>query len=253
MSSEEIKTEMIEEAFDEESFDEMDKDIVKSKKGEDTYNGMTRKEVVTLLLNWAPRVRVEDLLDEKKVHLKQLVVLYEKHCKEGDKKNDDDDDDDLVSIDSDDETTMHECPSSGKRYRGKDLLNMWEGEINAKVGRIQTPKAKKGGKAKVKREDSDDDDTDTVKEEEIETTKKKPGRKPSTQTVWEKFTFGNRINLGAKVYKAYCEKNNIDMTTPVKFHTPFGDVFKCLDHGKFEDKPFWSKLPHSEMEEGTYF
>ena len=84
-------------------------------------------------------------------------------------------------------------------------------------------------------------------------TKKKPGHKPSTRSVWEKFTFGNRINLGAKVYKAYCEQNNIDKKKPVKFHTPNGDVIKCLDQGSIDQKPFWSKLPHASMAEGDYF
>ena len=94
-------------------------------------------------------VRLKQLQDEIKVRLKQLVDLYQdeintlkqlvvhekiklhkkqlfyhKLCEELDE-----DEDDLISVNSDDEETEHEWPvNSGKWYKGRALLDMWEKE-----------------------------------------------------------------------------------------------------------------------------
>ena len=70
--------------------------------------------------------------------------------------------------------------------------------------------------------------------------------------VWQRFIFGNRIVLGAKAYKAYCESNGIDTKLPVWFNTPHGKVIKCLDYVNYDSQVFWVRLPHSEMDEGKY-
>ena len=208
---------------------------------EEKYKGYTRKEVVTLLINWDSTVKLEDLNDEEKLTLKDLVTLYEKHCKEGD----DEKDDDMISIDSEDEETTHEWPkNSGDKFKGKQMLDDWQTEIEEK---LPPPPPRK---RKVKAENDIDD---KIPKEETPTKQSKSGRKPSNKLdTWQSFLFRNRSSLGAKAYKTYCESNNIDTKLPVWFNTPQGKMFKCLDQGNHDPRPFWTKLPHSEMDEGKY-
>ena len=217
------------------------KEIKPRMEREEKYQGYTRKEVITLIVNWDSTVKLEDLEDEEKLTLKDLVTLYEEHCKEGD----DEKDDDMISIDSEDEEIMHEWPKdSGDMFKGKQLLDEWQKQIDEK---LPPPPPKK---RKVKAENSDVDD----KIPKEETPKQsKSGRKPSNKLdAWQSFLFRNRSSLGAKAYKTYCESNSIDTKLPVWFNTPHGKVFKCLDQGNFDSRVFWTKLPFSEMEEGTY-
>ena len=209
---------------------------------EEKYKGYTRKEVVTLIINWDATAKLEDLKDEEKLTLKDLVTLYENHCKEGD----DEKDDDMISIDSEDEETTHEWPkNSGDKFKGKQMLDDWQTEIEEK---LPPPPPRK---RKVKAENSDVDDK--IQKEETPTKQSKSGRKPSNKLdAWQSFIFGNRVSLGAKAYKTYCESNNIDTKLPVWFNTPHGKIFKCLDQGNYDSRPFWTKLPHSEMDEGKY-
>ena len=209
---------------------------------EEKYKGYTRKEVVTLLVNWDSTLTLEDLQDEEKLTLKDLVTLYENHCKEGD----DEKDDDMISIDSEDEETTHEWPKdSGDMFKGKQLLDDWQTEIEDK---LPPPPPRK---RKVKAENSDVDDK--IPKEETPTKQSKSGRKPSNKLdAWQSFLFRNRSSLGAKAYKTYCEANSIDTKLPVWFNTPHGKIFKCLDQGNYDSKPFWTKLPHTEMDEGKY-
>ena len=208
---------------------------------EEKYKGYTRKEVVTLLINWNSTVKLEDLNDEEKLTLKDLVTLYEKHCKEGD----DEKDDDMISIDSEDEETTHEWPkNSGDKFKGKQMLDDWQTEIEDK---LPPPPPRK---RKVKAENDIDD---KIPKEETPTKQSKSGRKPINKLdAWQKFLFGNRVSLGAKAYKTYCESNNIDTKLPVLFNTPQGKMFKCLDQGNHDPRPFWTKLAHAEMDEGKY-
>ena len=207
---------------------------------EEKYQGYTRKEVVALIVNWDPTAKLEDLQDEEKLTLKDLVTLYENHCKEGD----DEKDDDMISIDSEDEETTHEWPkNSDDMFTGKQLLDAWQKEIDEK---LPPPPPKK-----VKEENSDVDNK--VPKEETPTKQSKSGRKPSNKLdTWQSFLFRNRSSLGAKAYKTYCESNSIDTKLPVCFNTPHGKIFKCLDQGNYDSRPFWTKLPHTEMDEGKY-
>ena len=230
-----------------------EKEIKPRMKREEKYQGYTRKEVVTFLVNWDSTLKLEDLLDEEKLTLKDLVTLYEKHCKEGE----DEKDDDMISIDSEDVETTHEWPkNSGDMFKGKQLLDAWQKEIEEKLDawpkeideKLPPPPPKK---RKVKAENSDVDDK--IPKEETPTKQSKSGRKPSSKLdAWQSFLFRNRSSLGAKAYKTYCESNSIDTKLPVWFNTPHGKIFKCLDQGNYDSRPFWTTLPHSEMDEGKY-
>ena len=86
-------------------------------KGKQTYEGLTRRQWIDRFLDWDPDTSIEELA-EGDFNIVELGMACA--CKE--------DDSDLVSVDSDDEETLHEY--KGKKYLGKELLDLGESEAD---------------------------------------------------------------------------------------------------------------------------
>ena len=149
---------------------------------------------------------------------------------------------DLVSVDSEDEETLHEY--NGQQYTGKQLLDLWESEADqAKQNYKEHEKASKPSAKKQKTDDKPKSDKtgksagDGAK-----------GAKAKTGTVWSRFLNGNRTVLGPSVYKKYCDSVGRDWEIPVMFTAPDGStVFKVLDVGKYDEKFRWAKNPEQNL------
>jgi hypothetical protein len=154
------------------------------------------------------------------------------------------DDADLVSVDSDDEETLHEY--KGKKYLGKELLDLWETEADqAKQDYKEYEKANKPSAKKQKTDKSDK--ADKANKSDGAGAK---GAKAKTGTAWSRFLNGNRTVLGPSIYKKYCDSVERDWEIPVKFTGPDGDtVFKVLDVGKYDEKFRWAKNPEQNLAE----
>ena len=162
------------------------------------------------------------------------------------------DDADLVSVDSEDEETLHEY--KGKKYLGRELLDLWESEADkAKQDYKEYEKANKPSAKKQKTDKSDKSDKADKADKSDGAGAK--GAKAKTGTAWSRFIIGNRTVLGPSVYKKYCESVDRDWEIPVMFTGPDGaSVFKVLDVGKYDEKLRWARNPREQnLAEGEYF
>ena len=126
----------------EEKIEEMDSMCVMVK-GKQTYLGLTRRQWMDRYLDWDPDTNIEELT-EGEFHNVELGQACE--CKEEDA--------DLVSVDSEDEETLHEY--KGKKYLGKELLDLWESEADqAKQNLKEYEKANKPSAKKQKVDKAD--------------------------------------------------------------------------------------------------
>ena len=158
-------------------------------KGKQTYLGLTRRQWQDRFLDWDPDTSIEEL-SEGDFHIVELGQACE--CKEEDA--------DLVSVDSEDEETEHEY--KGQKYKGKELLDLWESEADqAKQNYKEYEKANKSSAKKQKTDKPKSDKTD--KSDGASASAK--GRKAEKGTAWSRFLLGNRTVLGPSVYKKYCE------------------------------------------------
>ena len=214
----------------EEKIEEMDSMCVMVK-GKQTYLGLTRRQWIDRFLDWDPDTSIEELV-EGDFHIVELGVSCA--CKE--------DDADLVSVDSEDEETLHEY--KGKKYLGKELLDLWESEADkAKQDYKEYEKANKPSAKKQKTDKSDK--ADKANKSDGAGAK---GAKAKTGTAWSRFLNGNRTVLGPSIYKKYCDSVERDWEIPVKFTGPDGDtVFKVLDVGKYDEKFRWAKNPEQNL------
>ena len=209
-------------------------------KGKQTYNGLTRRQWIDRFLDWNPTTDPKELA-EGDFHLVELAEACE--CQE--------DAADLVSVNSEDEETMHEY--NGQQYTGKQLLDLWESEADqAKQNFKEYEKANKPPPGK-KQKTGKDDKSDKADKADGAGAK---GAKAKTGTAWSRFLVGNRTVLGPSIYKKYCDSVGIDWEIPVKFTGPDGQpIFKVLDVGKYDEKFRWAKNPEQNLaEEGVdYF
>ena len=110
-------------------------------KGKQTYNGLTRRQWIDRFLEWNPTTDPKEL-SEGDFHLVELTEACESQ----------EDADDLVSVNSEDEETMHEY--NGQQYTGKQLLDLWESEADqAKQNYKEHEKASKPSAKKQKTDD----------------------------------------------------------------------------------------------------
>ena len=153
------------------------------------------------------------------------------------------DDADLVSLNSEDEETMHEY--NGQQYTGKQLLDLWESEADqAKQNFKDYEKANKPPPGK-KQKTGKDDKSDKADKADGAGAK---GAKAKTGTAWSRFLVGNRTVLGPSIYKKYCDSVGIDWEIPVKFTGPDGQpIFKVLDVGRYDEKFRWAKNPEQNL------
>ena len=149
---------------------------------------------------------------------------------------------DLVSVDSEDEETLHEY--KGKKYLGRELLDLWESEADkAKQDYKEYEKANKPSAKKQKTDDKPK--SDKTGKSDGDGAK---GAKAKTGTAWSRFLVGNRTVLGPSIYKKYCDSVGIDWEIPVKFTGPDGQpIFKVLDVGKYDEKFRWAKNPEQNL------
>ena len=107
-------------------------------KGKQTYLNLTRRQWIDRFLEWNPATDPKELA-EGDFHLVELAQACE--CQE--------DAADLVSVNSEDEETLHEY--KGKKYLGKELLDLWETEADqAKQDYKEYEKANKPSAKKQK-------------------------------------------------------------------------------------------------------
>ena len=205
-------------------------------KGKRTYLGLTRRQWQDRFLEWDPDSSIEELA-EGEFHIVELGLACV--CKEKDA--------DLVSVDSEDEETLHEY--KGKKYLAKELLDLWESEADqAKQNYKEYEKTNKSSAKKQKTDKPKSDKTD--KSDGASAGAK--GAKAKTGNAWSRFLIGNRTVLGPSVYKKYCESVDRDWEKPVMFTAPDGSkVFKVLDVGKYDDKLRWAPQLGSESCEGA--
>ena len=203
-------------------------------KGKQTYHGLTRRQWIDRYLDWDPDTSIEELA-EGEFHIVELGLACV--CKEENA--------DLVSVDSDDEETLHEY--KGKKYLGKELLDVWESEADqAKQNLKEYEKANKPSAKKQKTDKSDKaDKADKADKSDGAGAK---GAKAKTGTAWSRFLIGNRTVLGPSIYKKYCDSVERDWEIPVKFTGPDGkSLFKVLDVGKYDEKFRWAKNPEQNL------
>ena len=223
----------------EEKIEEMDSMCVMVK-GKQTYLGLTRRQWQDRFLDWDPDTSIEEL-SEGDFHIVELGQACE--CKEEDA--------DLVSVDSEDEETLHEY--KGKKYLGKELLDLWESE--ADQAKQNYKKYEKTNKPSAKKQKTDKPTSDKTDKSDGASASAK-GRKAEKGTAWSRFLLGNRTVLGPSVYKKYCKSVKRDWEVPVMFTGPDGgSLFKVLDVGKYDDKLRWARNPEQDLaEEGEdYF
>ena len=202
-------------------------------KGKQTYEGLTRRQWIDRFLDWNPDTNIEELA-EGDYHVVELAEVCE--CKEEDA--------DLVSVDSEDEETLHEY--NGKKYLGKALLDLWESEADqAKQNYKEHEKANKPSSKKQKTDDKPK--SDKTGKSDGDGAK---GAKAKTGTAWSRFLLGNRTVLGPSVYKKYCDSVGRDWEIPVMFTGPDGEtLFKVLEMGKYDGKLRWAKNPEQDLAE----
>ena len=202
-------------------------------KGKQTYLGLTRRQWIDRFLEVDPTTNHEELA-EGDFHIVELGQACE--CKENDA--------DLVSVDSEDEETLHEY--KGKKYLGKELLDLWESEADqAKQNFKEYEKANKPSAKKQKTDDKPK--SDKTGKSDGDGAK---GAKAKTGTTCTRFKIGNRTVLGPSVYKKYCESVGRDWEIPVMFTGPDGEtLFKVLEMGKYDGKLRWAKNPEQDLAE----
>ena len=131
----------------EEKIEEMDSMCVMVK-GKQTYEGLTRRQWIDRFLEWNPTTDPKEL-SEGDFHLVELAEACEAE----------EDAADLVSVNSEDEETMHEY--NGQQYTGKQLLDLWESEADqAKQNFKEYEKANKSSAKKQKTDKPKSDKTD---------------------------------------------------------------------------------------------
>ena len=201
-------------------------------KGKQTYQGLTRRQWIDRFLEWNPTTDPKEL-SEGDFHLVELAEACEAE----------EDAADLVSVNSEDEETMHEY--NGQQYTGKQLLDLWESEADqAKQNFKDYEKANKPPPGK-KQKTGKDDKSDKADKADGAGAK---GAKAKTGTAWSRFLIGNRTVLGPSIYKKYCDSVERDWEIPVKFTGPDGkSLFKVLDVGKYDEKFRWAKNPEQNL------
>ena len=215
-----------EEQLREEKMKEMDAKCI-MKKGKLTYMDLTRKQWIDRLLQVDPDLKPEEIKDD--YHIYEIAQA----CEPGS-------DSELESIDSEDEEK--EIEYKGRKYKGRELLVLFENEADeAQQKYKEYEKSKKPAKKQK-----------TDKPAKSEGAGK--GRKADKGTVWDRFLVGNRTVLGPSVYKKFCEQTGRDLFTPVKFTANDGStIFKVMEQGQHDDKLRWAKLKEQDLEEGDYF
>jgi hypothetical protein len=209
-------------------------------KGKQTYLKLNRRQWVDRILDLDPDVDKKELA-EGDFHIVELAQVCE--------PPDDDDDDDLESVDSEDEVTEHEY--KGKKYKGKELLDLWESE--ADQAKQDYKEYEKANKSSAKKQKTDKPKSDKTDKSDGASAK---GRKAEKGTAWSRFLHSNRTVLGPSVYKKYCESVDRDREVPVMFTGPDGKkVFKILDVGMYDEKLRWARYPEQDlaMEGEDYF